>query len=93
MGLFKVHKTFWLGSRDLVVMTGDIVENPVRQGMFLDVPIALRGPGRVPIHSLELVRFRGGNEELAITVEYTQFASAPLLELSDLEGRLLEVLG
>ena len=93
MSLFKVKKSFYLGSRDLVVLTGEVLRHPVQPGMFIDLPRGLRGPGRVPIHSVEFVRFANDVEDLCVTFQYHHLATAPLMELSSLEGCALEVLG
>lgn len=93
MSLFKVKRSFYLGSRDLVVLTGDVLRHPVQPGMFIDLPRDLRGPGRVPIHSVEFVKFANNVDELAVTFLYHHLATAPLMELSAVEGHVLEVAG
>ncbi len=91
--MFKVKKSFYLGSRDLLVLTGDVLQHPVQPGMFIDLPRELRGPGRVPIHTVEFVSFADNRDELCVTIQYHHLATAPLMEFSAVEGHVLEVAG
>ncbi|MFT4622907.1 MAG: hypothetical protein ACI8PZ_001563 [Myxococcota bacterium] len=88
-GLFKVESAYFHPGYDLVVLTGEVLQHPVRAGLHVDLPREAGGPGWVPIASLEFVRFPLG-ERLALTVSYTSIRHTPL-EPTSLEGRELEV--
>ncbi|MEL6346348.1 MAG: hypothetical protein AAFV53_24770 [Myxococcota bacterium] len=90
MARFRVIKCYWFWQRDVVVMTGDIVEGPVLPGMFIDLPRSLRGPGRVPIDTLEEIQFPT-HRQLAVLIQHRELDSAPMFEPSAVEGRVLEV--
>lgn len=90
MPRYRVKKCYWLAHRDLVVMTGTIVDGPVLPGMFINLPTQLRGPGLVPIASMEEVEFPT-HKELAVVIEYRELEPAPMFEPSTVEGRVLDV--
>jgi hypothetical protein len=89
--VFRVKRAFFHTKRDLIVLTGHLLEGPLHAGMFIDLPRALRGPGRVPVHSVEPVVYASGEQDLAVTVQYHWLEKAPLFEPSMVEGRVLEL--
>ena len=56
MASFLVDNTFYLHTRDLVVLCGDIVEGELGAGMLVDIP----GVGPLEVHTVEFVRFADG---------------------------------
>jgi len=89
--MFRVLRAFYLPERDLLVFTGSVIEGEAVAGMLLDLPALLQGPGWVPIHSVEAVRFADGREDLALTVRFGHLDSAPVFEPSRVEGRVLRL--
>jgi hypothetical protein len=89
--MFRVLKAFYLPDRDLLVFTGSALEGQPVAGMELELPLVLRGPGWVPVHSVEAVRFADGHEDLALTVAFHHLESAPVFEPSTCEGRVLQL--
>jgi hypothetical protein len=90
MGRFYCHKAYWLMHRDLLVLTGKILEEPVQPGTPIDLPKSIRGPGLVPIHSVQEVTFDDRPPELGVVIEMRHLDAAPMMEPSHLEGRTLE---
>ncbi len=90
-GWFAVKKAFYHTTFDLVVLTGTIIQHPVRAGMWIDFPGDVGGPGRVPIASVEWVELRTGRE-LAVTVQFKEIAGSAFTP-GVLEGHELEVRG
>lgn len=88
---FLVEKVYWLPKADLLVLTGHLVGD-VGPGMLVDLPVAIKGPGPVPVHSVEFVDFGQAGALPAITVAQVYLDQAPLMEYSDLEGRTLAIL-
>lgn len=91
MGRFYCKRAYWLMTRDLLVLTGQILEEPVQPGCAIDLPVSIRGPGLVPIHSVQEVTFADRPPELGVVIEYHHLEAAPLMEPSHLEGRELKV--
>ncbi len=91
MGLYRVKQAFFHGKRDLLVLTGSILEGHVGAGMRIDLPRTLRGPGPVPVHTVEPVVYANGAKDLAVTVQFHWLESAPLFEPSFVEGRIVDV--
>lgn len=91
MGRYFCKRAYWLMTRDLLVLTGEILEGPVEPGCAIDFPVSIRGPGFVPIHSIQEVTFADRPPELALVIEYHHIEKAPLMEPSHLEGRELKV--
>ena len=90
MGVFEVRESFYLGTHDLLVLTGRIVEDPVRPGMTLFLPRTEAGEGRVPIAGLQVVEFATG-PQLALTITMEAFDRVPGLDFADLHGQTLQV--
>lgn len=90
--MFRVLRAFYLPGRDLLVLTGSVIEGEAVAGMLLDLPAVLRGPGPVPVHSVESVQFADGRDDLALTVAFHHLDAAPLFEPSFCEGRVLQLL-
>lgn len=90
--MFLVTKAFYLMNRDLVVFTGTVLQGDVGPGMLVDLLREHGGPGPVPIHSVEAVRFADSQEALAITVPWEAITPVPLFEPSALEGKRLPIL-
>jgi hypothetical protein len=91
ISLFRVKKAFFHAAFDLVVLTGEVTKEPVRAGMWADLPREVLGPGRVLIRSVEYVTFTTG-QELAITINFEDIV-APRFDPSVLEGHEIEVCG
>jgi len=89
--MFRVLRAYYLAKRDLLVLTGSVIEGEAVPGMLVDLPALLSGPGWVPIHSVEPVRFADGREDLAVTVAFHELEAAPLFEPSNCEGRVLRL--
>ena len=92
MKRFYCERAYWLMTRDLIVLTGKILEGPILPGMSIEFPTSIRGPGFVPIHSIQEVTFEDRGPELGIVIEYRHIESAPLMEPSHLEKRVLKVM-
>ena len=90
MGTFRVDDTFYLGSHNLLVLTGSILSEPVLPRMTLFLPRTAEGEGRVPIAGVEHVQFPDG-PRLAITVPLDAFTRVPGLEFADLHDQVLDV--
>jgi hypothetical protein len=91
MGRFYCDRAYWLMTRDLLVLTGQVLEGPVDAGHAIDLPQAIRGPGLVPIHSVQEVTFEDRPPELGIVIQWHHLESAPMMEPSHLEKRELRV--
>lgn len=91
MGRFYCHRAYWLMTRDLLVLSGKILEGPVEPGMAIDLPRSIRGPGFVPIHSVQEVTFEDRPPELGVVIQWHHLDAAPMMEPSHLEGRTLQV--
>ena len=92
MGAFRIRKSYYMAVNDWIVFTGRVVQEPVVGGMWIDLPRALRGPGRVRIHSLQEVKFTD-RIELGLIIMFPDLAPTPLFDPSMVEGRTLEVVG
>ena len=92
MARFYCNRAYWLMTRDLLVLTGKILEGPVDAGQRIDLPKSIRGPGLVPIHSVQEVTFEDRGPELGIVIQWHHLEAAPLMEPSHLEKRELKVL-
>ncbi|MCB9679446.1 MAG: hypothetical protein H6737_30355 [Alphaproteobacteria bacterium] len=90
MGRFYCARAYWLMHRDLLVLTGKILEEPVQPGTAIDLPKSIRGPGLVPIHSVQEVTFDDRPPELGVVIEMRHLDAAPMMEPSHLEGRELK---
>ncbi len=93
MGRYYCERAYWLMTRDLLVLTGKILEPRVEPGMLIDLPKSIRGPGPTPIHSIQEVTFEDRPPELGVVIEMHHLDKAPLMEPSDLQGRVLTVIG
>ena len=91
MGRFHCERAYWLMTRDLLVLTGQILEGPVEPNLAIDLPVSIRGPGLVPIHSIQEVTFDDRPPELGLVIEWRHLESAPMMEPSHLQGRELRV--
>lgn len=89
MPAFECAKAYWLARMDMIVLTGR-PHGVVEAGMYVDLPVAVNGPGPVPIHGVEIVQFRGMTMP-ALTIAYEHLDAAPKMEFRDLEGRTLAV--
>lgn len=93
MGRFYCDRAYWLMTRDLLVLTGRVMEGPVEPGMLVDLPASIRGPGPTPIHSVQEVTFDDRPPELGVVIEMHHLDKAPMMEPSHLEKRELKVVG
>lgn len=91
MGRFYCDRAYWLMTRDLLVLTGKVLEGPVDAGQAIDLPASVRGPGLVPIHSVQEVTFEDRPPELGIVIQWHHLEKAPMMEPSSLEKRELRV--
>jgi hypothetical protein len=87
--MFRVLRAFYLPGRDLVVLTGSVLEGELHDESWVDLPRHLGGPGWVRVNSVESVRYADGNEDLALTLAMDALAPVPMFEPSLLEGRVL----
>jgi hypothetical protein len=91
VGRFYCKRAYWLMTQDLLVLTGQVLAEPVQPGCAIDLPASIRGPGLVPIHSIQEVTFADRPPELGVVIEYHHLEAAPMMEPSHLEGRELKV--
>lgn len=91
MGRFYCHRAYWLMTQDLLVLTGKVMEGSVDAGQAIDLPTSIRGPGLVPIHSVQEVTFDDRPPELGVVIQWHHLEAAPWMEPSHLEGRTLLV--
>ena len=90
MATFQVQRGYWMPKADLLVLTGHMTGD-IGPGMLVDLPVEIRGPGPVPIASVELVELGPEGVLPAITIAHSALELAPLMEFQDLEGRALQV--
>jgi hypothetical protein len=90
MASFQVHKVYWVTQRDLVVLAGLPGEVLPRAGHAIDLPREVKGPGWVPIADAQTVEFADGPRPCVI-LDYAVLEGSPLMEFSDLEGKILSV--
>lgn len=90
MAGLHVHKVYYVPHRDLVVLAGDPLGGTPGPGYAIDLPKEIRGPGWVPIADVQVVPFADGYRTCVI-LDYQVVEGAPLMEFSDLEGRVLDL--
>ena len=90
MASFQVHKVYWVTQRDLVVLAGVTGESLPRPGQAIDLPREVKGPGWVPIADAQTIEFADGPRPCVI-LEYGVLEGSPLMEFTDLEGKILSV--
>jgi len=88
---FYCEKTFYLANGDSFVMAGRMVSGTVHEGMAVDLPRELRGPGWVPIAGAQTVPFDDGRALLCLLIDYAIIAGSPFMEFGDLHGKTLDV--
>ena len=88
MATFRIDMAFYLQSRDLVVLVGDILEGEVGRGMTVDLP----GLGLRPVHSAEFVRFADGRSLPALTVAYADLGGPADFDFQTLHAKVVPVL-
>lgn len=86
---FRVHKTFGVPHRDLVVLVGVIEGTPPVAGGSIDLPVEVRGPGWVPILDVQEIEL-GGRLQTGVVLAWQVLDGAPLMEFADLEGLALD---
>lgn len=91
MGRFFCARAYWLMTQDLLILTGKVLEGPVDAGLAIDLPTSIRGPGFVPIHSIQEITFDDRPPELGIVIQWHHLDAAPMMEPSHLENRELKV--
>ena len=89
MASLSVQKVYYVPHRDLLVLSGRIEGRAPQPGWSIDLPVAVRGPGWVPIADVQVVDFADGARTCVI-LDYQVLESAPLMEFSDLEGATLD---
>jgi hypothetical protein len=85
MASLAVQKVYYVPHRDLLVLAGTLEGRRPQPGWTVDLPVAIRGPGWVPIADVQVVAFADG-ERTCVILDYQVLESAPLMEFSDLEG-------
>lgn len=91
MGRFAVERSFYLPNRDLMVLTGALLNGDMEPGDRVELPTRLGGPGLVPIAAVEMVQFADGREVPAICVELKWIEGVPTFEPVTLEGEILGI--
>lgn len=89
MASIEVDKVYYVPHQDLVVLAGRLLGRPPAAGWSIDLPVALKGPGWVPITDVQKIPF-ADRERTCIVLQYAVFEGAPLMEFSDLEGAVLD---
>lgn len=92
MGAFHVDKAYLVPHHDLIVLAGTPVSGLPVPGGSVELPREVKGPGWVPIHDVQRVRF-GDRDKLCIVLLYQVVEGAPLMEFTDLEGLPLQLRG
>jgi hypothetical protein len=88
---FQCDKVYYMAHRDLLVLAGRPVSGQPRAGWSVDLPREIKGPGWVPVHDVQTIPFKDGTEKFCLVLAYEVLTSAPLMEFSDLEGRVLDL--
>ena len=91
MASFTVHKVYYAGHLDKLVLAGRAESGLPRPGWAIDLPREVKGPGWVPIHDVQTIAFNDGTSRLCVVLEYEVVTGAPLMEFSSLEGLSLDV--
>jgi hypothetical protein len=86
----NVHKVYYVPHVDQLVLAGTVDGRAPVPGGAIDLPREVRGPGWVPIHDVQSVSFAGVNR-ICVVLSYDVIQGAPMMEFSDLEGRILDV--
>lgn len=87
MATFRIDQSFYLASRDLLVLVGDILEGEVGAGMLVELP----GLGPRRVNSAEFVRFSQGLERPALTLAYADLAGPDDFDFQSLHGTVVPV--
>ncbi len=91
MAGFQCDKVYYMAHRDLLVLAGRPVSGQPSAGWSVDLPREIKGPGWVPVHDVQTIPFADGTDRFCLVLEYEVVTSAPLMEFSDLEGRVLDL--
>lgn len=90
MASFAVDKAFYYARLDAVLLSGSFVDiDEVWPGWSVELPVAVKGHGFVPIHDISVIQFADGSQRRCLVLQYEVFYDAPLLEFRDLEGLTL----
>ena len=92
MARFRVRRSFFLESRKLVVLEGEIAEGAIAPGMLVQVLQNSSLSMSAPIRSVEAIDHAGGIAYVGLCIQYSDSMEQALWRGMNLSGEVLDVL-